>query len=202
MKQRPRAADGRPAVPVGGGVPIDPATGERFGYLPRKAAQRKIIIRRTLGLPWVMAAIGAALLIGVTGAAFLLSDPGRPPSRYADEGTLAAYPAGAVTALRSRTGWVDRRASVLVWLTREPYCPADGGWGSGTVRWDATGAAARNTLPSDTSPIDTSPIANIPSADVQVAQGRLYVDPSRSRVSAGAAGAALNTCPAPQAVDQ
>lgn len=192
MKRRARPADGRPAVPVGGGVPIDPATGERFGYLPRKAAQRKIIIRRTLGLPWVLGAIGAALLIGVAGAAFLLSDPGRPASRYADEGTLAAYPAGAVTPLRSRTGWVDRRVSIVVWLTREPYCPADGGWGAGPARWNAAGAKTGSDLPS----------SNLASGDVQVAQGHLYVDASRSSVSPASAGTALPACPDARGVDQ
>ena len=64
MERRPEDSGAGPAVPVGRGVPIDPETGERVGYLPRKAARRKIIIRRKLGLPWVLGALGAALLIG------------------------------------------------------------------------------------------------------------------------------------------
>ena len=178
------AADG-PAVPVGGGVPIDPRTGERFGYLPRKAAQRKIIIRRTLGLPWVLGALAAALVIVIAGAAFLLSDPGRPGERYADVGRLAAYPAGQVTPLDSRTGWVDRRENITVWLTTEPFCPADGGWGYGPVRWDRAGGVHGDG-------------ENLRVADSQVAQGRLYVDGSTSRPASAPSGPALPRCPQPR----
>lgn len=176
---------GGPAVPVGGGVPVDPLTGERFGYLPRKAARRKIIIRRTLGLPWVLGALGAALVIAVAGAAFLLSDPGRPPARYADEGSLAAYPPGQVTVLRSGAGWVDRRSGVVVWLTRAAFCDSDGGWADGTRRWDAKG----RTTASD---------ANLPQADTQVADGKVYVDSTRTVRFPGLADQ-LGPCTSPRA---
>ncbi|MEP7056115.1 MAG: hypothetical protein ABI912_12810 [Actinomycetota bacterium] len=175
-----------PAVPVGGGVPVDPQTGERFGYLPRKAARRKIIIRRRLGLHWMLAALGAALLIGVAGAAFLLSDPGRPAPRYADLGTLAAYPAGAVTPLNTGAGWVDRRIALTLWLTSEPYCEADGGWGAGPVRWDSKGILHSAG----------SGQANLRYADAKVARGHLYVDRSRSTEAPGSPGADLPSCPA------
>lgn len=185
MARPARRQGAGPAVPVGGGVPIDPETGERYGYLPRKAAQRKIIIRRTLGLPWVLGALGAALLIGLAGAAFLVSDPGRPAARYADEGALAAYRAGEVSPLRSGGGWVDRRQALTVWLTGEPFCPSDGGWGAGPARWDAGGRAPDEK-------------ANLAAADTLVADGRLYVDRARSRRPSGAAASALPPCPAPR----
>jgi hypothetical protein len=181
MTRQPGTDGGGPAVPVGGGVPVDPQTGERFGYLPRKAAQRKIIIRRTLGLPWVLAALAAALLIAVAGIGFLLSDPGRPPRRYADQGALTAYPAGQVTALPSGAGWVDRRATVSVWLTRADFCPGDGGWAAGATRWDAAGRTRDGR-------------DNLLAAATRVAQGRLYVAAQQTRRVAGAAPADLGPC--------
>jgi len=169
-------------VPVGGGVPIDPETGERFGYLPRKAAQRKIIIRRTLGLPWVLGALGAALVIGGAGMTFFLSNPGRPDKRFADEGPLTAYPVGAVTALRSGSGWVDRRTEFRVWITAEPFCDADGGWGRGPIRWDASG---RVVLSGD----------NLLLAPAQLAEEKLYVDAKAAEKVTGGATARLVECP-------
>ena len=191
--ERPPESGGGPAVPIGGGVPIDPLTGERFGYLPRKAARRKIIIRRTLGLPWLLGGIGTAVLIGIAGIAFLLSHPGRPPSRYVDEGALTAYPAGLVTPLRSGAGWVDRRGSLTIWLTRESFC-ADGGWGAGPVRWDEFGGV--HGAGSGGGPA----AANLRYADRQVARGRLYVDPARSAAVAAPPGAALPRCAGARAV--
>lgn len=180
MSKRAGGEQSRPAVPVGGGVPVDPLTGERFGYLPRKAAQRKIIIRRTLGLPWLIGALAAAALIAIAGIAFVLSQPGRPDARYADVGPLSAYPAGAVSPLRTGDGWVDRRSGLLVWHTSEPYCPADGGWGIGT-RWDARGASAAGGT-------------NLRIAPSQVAKNRLYVDLSRSRPVSATPTATPETC--------
>ena len=169
-------------MPVGGGVPIDPETGERFGYLPRKAAQRKIIIRRKLGLPWVLGALGAALVIGGAGVSFFLSNPGRPDKRYADEGALTAYPAGAVSPLRSGNGWVDRRGDIRVWLTSEPFCDADGGWGRGPIRWDASGRVAHSG-------------DNLLLAQTQVAKETLYVDSKAAARVAGGAPGVLVECP-------
>ena len=187
MERRPEDSGAGPAVPVGGGVPIDPETGERFGYLPRKAARRKIIIRRKLGLPWVLGALGAALLIAGAGTAFFVSNPGRPDKRYADEGALASYPGGAVTPLLSGTGWVDRRSALTVWLTREPFCEADGGWGAGPTRWDREGRVVHSG-------------DNLPFAQAQVSKDRLYVDPAASERASGGATAALPSCPGARSV--
>jgi hypothetical protein len=184
MSQRSGDERSAPAVPVGGGVPIDPVTGERFGYLPRKAAQRKIIIRRALGLPWVIAALVAAALIAVAGSAFVLSQPGRPDGRYADAGPLSAYPAGSVTPLRGGEGWVDRRGGLIVWHTAEPFCPADGGWGA-RERWDSRGASSAGS-------------ANLQVARSQVAKNHLYVDLLRSRRVGGTAAGTSGACPSPR----
>ncbi|MEO6714168.1 MAG: hypothetical protein ABIM89_12170 [Mycobacteriales bacterium] len=170
-----------PAVPIGGGVPVDPHTGERFGYLPRKAARRKIIIRRTLGVPWIVGALAAAALIAVAGVAFLLSDPGRPASRFEDAGALSAYPAGEVTALSSGVGWVDRRAGVRVWLTTEPFCDSDGGWGLTGPRWDSSGRS-------------TAAQGNLAYAETQLAGGRLFVDAARTQLAVGRPPVALGPC--------
>lgn len=172
-----------PVVPVGGGVPVDPVTGERFGYLPRKAAQRKIIVRRALGVPWILAALGAATLIAITGVVFFASRPDRPPEPYADAGPLPAYPAGQVTPLADGTGWVDRRAGLVVWLTAAAFCPADGGWVAEDLRWDAAGRPAGEAT------------RGLRPARVRAANGRLYVDPRPLAPVVGSALTPLATCP-------
>jgi hypothetical protein len=185
-----RARPAKPAVPVGGGVPIDPETGERFGYLPRKAAQRKIIVRRALGLPWIVGALGAAALIAVAGAAFFAARPDRPGRPFVDVGPLSAYPSGQVSALPDGTGWVDRRSGLAVWLTTADFCPADGGWQAGGERWDAAGRPAG------------TPSRGLSQALVRAANGRLYVDP-RPRPAATpftTPGQPLGRCPAPRPV--
>jgi hypothetical protein len=131
----------------------------------------------------------AALLIAIAGAAFVLSDPGRPASRFADVGTLAAYPAGAVTPLPSAAGWVDRRAGVRVWVTTEPFCEADGGWGTGPVRWDPSGVVHGDSR---------GGTGNLRYADAQVARGHVYVDLSRTTAIAGAPGLPLEPCARPR----
>jgi hypothetical protein len=172
----------KPAVPVGGGVPIDPETGERFGYLPRKAAQRKIIVRRALGLPWILGALAAAGLIAVTGVAFFASRPDRPPASYSDMGPLSAYPPGEVTPLRDGTGWADRRTGLTVWLTTADFCPADGGWQSRDRRWDAAGRPAGGG-------------GALTRARVRAAGGRLYVNPDPLPAATERAPGPLPACP-------
>jgi hypothetical protein len=180
-----------PAVPVGGGVPLDPETGERFGYLPRKAAQRKIIIRRALGLPWVIGALAAALLIAVAGIAFFASRPDSPGKGFDDAGPLSAYPAGHVTPLLDRSGWVDRRSGLTVWLTTAAYCPADGGWVDGGRRWDRLGRPASDAGSEPLRELRTRAVRN-----------RLYVDrtPDRPHFPAAAAPAPLAACREPQPI--
>jgi hypothetical protein len=119
---------GGPPVPVGGGVPVDPETGERFGYLSKKASTRKIILRRQLGLPWVLAAIAFAVAILVGGGASLLLRPDHPGRPYVDEGALARYPVGDIsTRLPDGTGFVDRSSGLLVLGRGATSCPR-GGW--------------------------------------------------------------------------
>jgi hypothetical protein len=154
-------------VPVGGGVPVDPETGERYGYLPRRAASRKLIIRAQLGLPWVLAALGAAALLAVAGGVFLLSRPDRPPKPYADEGALATYPEQAVAPLRDRSGWLDRRTGLAAVAGPVAFCPADGGWvGADGQRYDAQGRTDTGT--------------GLTLWAVRAASGHVYVDKTRS----------------------
>jgi len=131
-----------PIVPVGGGVPVDPDTGERYGYLPRKAARRKLVIRAQLGLPWVLAALGAAAVLAIAGLAFVLSRPTRLGAPYADEGRLSDYAEQDVRPLPGRDGWLDRRAGLAAIAGDVAFCPADGGWVDGDGRrYDAQGRA-------------------------------------------------------------
>lgn len=129
-----------PIVPVGGGVPVDPETGERYGYLPRKAANRKLVIRAQLGLPWVIAALAAAALLAVAAVAFVATKPTHPGRPFADEGRLSDYPEQAVSPLRDGSGWLDRRTGLAAVAGPVSFCPADGGWvGNDGTRYDADG---------------------------------------------------------------
>jgi hypothetical protein len=163
-----------PIVPVGGGVPVDPETGERYGYLPRKAADRKLIIRAQLGLPWVLAALGAAALLAIAAAAFVLSRPGRPGRPYVDQGALSGYPEQAVHPLRDRSGWLDRRTGLAAVAGPLAFCPADGGWvAPNGKRYDADGHADDGT--------------GLTLWAVKAASGHVYVDPTRTVAVSGQA---------------
>jgi hypothetical protein len=173
-------------------VPVDPETGERFGYLPRKAAQRKIIIRRALGLPWVVGALAAGLVIAVAGVAFFASRPNSPGKGFTDAGPLSAYPAGRVTPMLDRSGWVDRRGGLVVWLTTAAYCPADGGWADGARRWSRDGSPASEAA--------TKPV---PQLLTKAVNNRLYVDrtaPARPPGDDAGTHVTLSPCPAPQPI--
>jgi hypothetical protein len=161
-----------PIVPVGGGVPVDPETGERYGYLPRKAASRKLIIRAQLGLPWVLAALAAAAVLAVAAAVFVLSRPDRPGKPYVDQGALRGYPEQAVQPLRDRSGWLDRRTGLAAVAGPVAFCPADGGWvGEGGKRFDAEGRADDGH--------------GLALWAVKAASGHVYVDPTRTVVISG-----------------
>ena len=194
------ARPAKPAVPVGGGVPVDPETGERFGYLPRKATQRKIIVRRTLGLPWILGALAAAGLIAVTGVVFFASRPDRPPEAFVDAGPLSAYPQGQVTPLRDGTGWVDRRSGLTVWLTTADFCPADGGWQlvqggprDAVLRWDSAGRRVDNVA-------GQTGGLGISRARVRADRGRLYDDPDPLPAASEPARQQLTPCAAPRPI--
>lgn len=167
-----------PIVPVGGGVPVDPETGERYGYLPRRAASRKLIIRANLGLGWLLGAAAAALVIAVVAVAYVASRPDTPGGRYVDAGPLSAYPEGAVAPLQGVDGWLDRRDGLRAVVGASAYCPADGGWvlpdGGRTDR----SARGLSLLP------------------VRAAGGRVYVDPTAPRLVPGVPPS-LPSCPGP-----
>ncbi len=172
-----------PIVPVGGGVPVDPETGERYGYLPRKAANRKLVIRAQLGLPWVLGALAAAALLAVAAVAFVLSRPTTPGGAFADQGALAAYPDQDVTPLRDGRGWLDRRAGLAAVAGPVAFCPADGGWvGADGRRYDERGR--------------TDDGNGLTLWAVRAASGRVYVDATRPTTVTEQAEP-LPPCPAP-----
>ncbi len=177
-----------PVVPQGGGVPVDPETGQRYGYLPPRAANRKLIIRAQLGLPWVLAALSAAGLLAVAALVFLLSRPTRPGQPFEDLGALRLYPEQGVAPLRDRTGWLDRRAGLAAVAGPLSFCPADGGWvGPTGERYDASGRS------------DTGTGLTLWAA--RAASGHVYVDRTHSIALTGQAEP-LAPCPAPWRVTE
>jgi hypothetical protein len=174
-----------PIVPVGGGVPVDPETGERYGYLPRKAANRKLVIRAQLGLPWVLAALAAAGLLAVAAIAFVLTRPSTPERPYEDMGRLSDYPEQAVHPLPGGQGWLDRRTGLTAVGGAVSFCPADGGWvGQDGRRYDAAGRS------------DTG--EGLTLWAVRAASGHVYVDRTRTVRVTGTAEA-MKPCDAPWA---
>jgi hypothetical protein len=173
-----------PIVPVGGGVPVDPETGERYGYLPRKAANRKLVIRAQLGLPWVVAALAAAALLAVVAVAFVATKPTHPGRPFEDEGRLSDYPEQAVSPLRDGTGWLDRRTGLAAIAGPVAFCPADGGWvGAGGTRYDAEGRG------------ETA--QGLTLWAVRAASGHVYVDRTHATAVAGGQTEPLAPCDAP-----
>ena len=158
---------GQPAPPAGGA--------ERLAWLPPRAAKaRKLILRGNLGLPWLLGAITAALVILVAGAALLLQGD-RPGPPWALVGPLGRFPAGAVSQadLGGRVLVVDRRADVVRAFTAAPGpCPvtADGAGFARSCqgeRWDADGRPAPGAAPNQPA------LARVA---VRLARGGLYVD--------------------------
>ncbi len=158
-------------------MPEEP-TRERLAYLPPRAARaRKLILRRQLGLPWMLAAALFGAVILAAGAIFLAKG-GRPGSPWVELAPLARFPAGAVTEApgpADQVVVVDRRGDALRTFVLAPgACPVVGA-GSGFARpcvgqaWDGAGrpdgTRGRTALPA---------MRPVP---VQVARGDLYVDP-------------------------
>jgi hypothetical protein len=176
-------------------VPVDPDTGRRYGYLPRKAAQRKIVIRAELGKPWMLASLAVGAGILVLGATFLLSGPDAPGPPFVEQGRLTRYAEGDVTPLEDGSGWLDRRDGLRAVGGPVAYCPADGGWvDEEGQRYDPAGRAASGS-------------DGLELRRVSVVDGRVYVHPSGARVppadaAGSAAAAALGACPAPRALGE
>lgn len=181
--EAPRPAG--PAVPVGGGVPVDPETGRRYGYLPRRAANRKILIRAELGLPWLVAALVFAAAILLAGVGYFLTRPARPGPPYVDRGPLSRYAEGEVTAFPDGSGWLDRRTGLTAIGDAVSFCASDGGWvDDETGRYDAAGRRAGGG----------DGLLVLP---VRAASGRVYVDPTGGRRAQGAAPP-MAACAVPQ----
>lgn len=179
----------RPIVPVGGGVPVDEVTGERYGYLPRRASRRKILIRSQLGLPWLVAALCFAAVIVVAGFAYLLLRPATPGAPYVDQGPLARYADEDVTPLLDGSGWLDRRGGLSAIGDGVDFCPAAGDWvDRNGARFDPQGRRAGGG-------------AGLLRLPVRVAGGRVYVDPTGGQRSAEAASP-RPPCPAPRSVQE
>ena len=156
------------------GQPAPPA--ERIAWLPPKAAKaRKLILRGQLGLPWLLGAVTAALLILVAGVV-LLAQGGRPGAPWVLVGPVDRFPSGAVVETAGPAGDVlviDRRSGVVrAFVTGPGRCQvvADGDGFARPCqgqRWDAGGRAAGSSGPA---------LARVPA---QVTDGGLYVDPGR-----------------------
>ncbi len=175
---------GGPVVPVGGGVPVDPVTGRRYGFLPRKAAERKHIIRAELGLPWIFAAVTFAVVVLLAGL-FLLLTRSDHPAGFDDEGSLTRYAQGEVSVLQSGTGWLDRRSGLTALAGDVGFCPADGGWvGAADERYDERGRG-----------VGTAPGLEL--WPVRASGGRVYVDPHHP-FRAGSGAAPLAPCTTPR----
>ena len=174
-------------MPVGGGVPVDPDTGERYGYLPPRAARRKLLIRAQLGLPWMVSALVFAVAILAAGTAYLLLRPARPPAPFVDQGPISRYADGAVTSLPDGSGWLDRRGGLTAIGDDVAFCPADGGWvDPAGARFDADGRRAEGG----------PGLLRLP---VRAADGRVFVDPTGGTRVSGI-GEPMPPCAPPQRV--
>jgi hypothetical protein len=162
-------------------VPEDP-TRERVAYLPPRAARaRKLILRRQLGLPWMLTAALFGAVILAAGAVFLVRG-GRPGAPWVELAPLARFPDGAVSQVPGPAGQVavvDRRGGALRAFVLAPgACPLVGA-GSGFARpcagqaWDGAGRPAHGG--GRAAPPAMRPVA------VQVARGDLYVNPVNPR---------------------
>ena len=149
---------------------------DRTAYLPPRAAKaRKLILRRRLGLGWILAAAVFGLVILVAGG-LLVARGGRPGPPWARVAPVAALPAGAVTEVPGPVGRVvvDRRGGqVRAFLVAPGRCPVEAA-GAGFARrcagerWTAAGAPAAGG--EDAPP----PLRRVPAS---FARGDLYVDP-------------------------
>jgi hypothetical protein len=147
---------------------------DRTAYLPPRAARaRKLILRRRLGLGWVLAAAAFGVVILLAGG-LLLARGGRPGPPFVRVAPLAALPAGAVTQAAGPAGQgvvVDRRGGgVRALLAPAGPCPVTGA-GAGYARpctgerWSPTGAPVEG---------GAAALRPLPTA---FAHGDLYVNP-------------------------
>jgi hypothetical protein len=149
---------------------------DRTAYLPPRAAKaRKLILRRRLGLGWILAAAVFGLVILVAGG-LLVARGGRPGPPFTRVAPVAALPAGAVTEVPGPGGRlvVDRRGGRLrAFLAPPGRCPVEAA-GAGFARrcsgerWTAAGTPAAGG--EDAPP----PLRRVPAL---FARGDLYVDP-------------------------
>jgi hypothetical protein len=154
------------------GRPAPPA--ERVAWLPPRAAKaRKLILRGQLGLPWLLGAVTAALLILVAGGV-LLAQGGRPGAPWVPVGPVDRFPSGAVVQTAGPAGAVlvvDRRGGLVRAFVAGPgrcQVVADGDGFARPCegrRWDAEGRPSGVSGPA---------LTRVPA---RVADGALYVDP-------------------------
>src|SRR5690625_4651989 len=142
------------------------------GYLPPRAARRarKIILRARMGLGWPAPAIGAAVLVAVTGVAFFILRAGPPDAPFQEVTAIEAVdPRGAAVAgdlLVVRAG-----GGVQVFTAPDvpvEYCAASGALEAedGTV-WNLSGRRISSTQGGSLAPVAS-----------QVHDGVLYADPT------------------------
>jgi hypothetical protein len=149
---------------------------DRTAYLPPRAARaRKLILRRRLGLGWVVAPAVFGLVILVAGGLWLARG-GRPGAPWVRVAPLAALPAGAVSQAAGPGGQVvvvDRRGGEL-----RAFLAA-----RGACRVVAAGAGFARPCSGERWTADGVPVpgraaaAPLRWARAAVARGDLYVDP-------------------------
>ena len=157
------------------------------GYLPSKAAKRarKIVLREQMGFGWPMAAIAAALLVGVAGVAFLRSSSQPPAAPFQAVGEIAAVEASGAGVLGTGAAkvLVVRAAGPVRVFAAEAatpiWCPETRRLESPDAAWTADGRSVFGSAPS------LQPLRSV------VFDGVLYVDltPSLPRPAAGPPGA-------------
>lgn len=156
-------------------------TSQRTAYLPPRAAKaRKLILRRQLGLPWMLAAVAFGLVILVAGTLFLVKG-GRPGAPWQRVAPVTRFADGAVSQAPLRAGEVvvvDRRGGTLrTFLGPAGACPVVG-TPAGFARpcslqaWDQSGQPIR--IPGGRA---TSAPPRLRAMPATVADGDLYVNP-------------------------
>jgi hypothetical protein len=117
------------------------------GYLPPKAAKRarKIVLREQMGFGWPLAALAAAVLVGITGLLFLRISNQPPGQPFIAMGPLTQVPVGAAQTLDTAEGsaLIVRAGGSLRAFRAEPgdvtWCPESARLESDDAAWTPDG---------------------------------------------------------------
>lgn len=142
------------------------------GYLPSKAAKRarKIVLREQMGFGWPMAAVAAALLVGVAGVVFLRWSSQPPAAPFQAVGQISDVEtsgSGVLGGGDAEVLVVRAAGPVRVFAAEEAapqWCPKTRRLESPGAAWTPDGRTAFGTAPS------LQPLRSV------VFDGVLYVD--------------------------